>query len=121
MGWRECWEDDADAELRALTALPLAALLRRVDAGKLSEHHVIWDAIAAKQDLPACGWRLYDFLTSPAPYLSRYHCARVLLALLGCTKFDAAALTVAHLNPAAALAEMSGLLERAIGPRQSMR
>jgi len=115
--WKEQWEDDADTELEKLSALPIAELRRRVQAGELGGFYMIWNAIAAKEDLAAIGWQLLDFLSSPADYLHRYHCARALLALLRCTKYEPVDLTVAHKNPAKALGELEQMLTLAVGPR----
>jgi hypothetical protein len=113
--WKERWEDDAHAEYEKLRALSLEKLCERVRRGKFGEHYAIWDAIAAKRDLAPVGWQLFDFLNSNADYLHRYHCARALLALLDCKEFQAADLSVAHMNASKNLAIVEALLEQAIG------
>jgi hypothetical protein len=115
--WKEQWEDDADAELERLSALPIEELSRRVQSQELGGFYMIWNAIAAKGDLPSVGWQLFDFLNSPADYLHRYHCARTFLTLLRCTTYEPVDLTVAHKNPAKALGELEQMLSRAVGPR----
>lgn len=117
--WKEDYERAADADLAALRAESLAMLIRRVERCQFGEYHVLWDAIAAKQDLHAVGWLMFDFITSDATYLHRYHCARGLLVLLGNTAYEAADLTVAHREPARALAAVEQQLVSAIGPRRS--
>lgn len=115
--WREEYERHADADLAALSAESLPSLIRRLERRDFGDYYVFWDAIASKGDLQAVGWRMFDFLGSDATYLHRYHCARVLLALLGDKRYEAADLTVAHRNPARALADVERELTRVVGPR----
>jgi hypothetical protein len=117
--WREQWEDAAGAELEELRALPLDELQHRIAKRRLGSYYMIWDAIAAKRDLAAVGWQLFDFLGSSADYLNRYHCARALLALLDCRDFDPADLSAEQRNPRQNLAAVQTLLESAVGPRRS--
>ena len=116
--WRDQWEDGATAELEHFRAMSLDDLLARVRRGRFGEYHVIWDAIAEKRDVRRAGWVLYDVVKSSADYLHRYHAARGLLALLECTRYEPADLTVAHRNPATALAEVEAMLVRAAGARE---
>ena len=85
-------------------------------APKSAWRRIVWRK-GTKGDLQAVGWKLFDFLTSDATYLHRYHCARVLLERLGDKRYEAADLTVAHRNPARALADVERELTEAIGPR----
>jgi hypothetical protein len=114
--WRENWEAAASTEHQSLGALPLEALMTRVNTNALGSYYGIWDAIALKADLRTVGWRLFSFLRSEGDYLHRYHCARTLLGLMGCTKYDPADLTAPQRNPAVALAEIARLLDSSIGP-----
>jgi hypothetical protein len=118
MDWREHWEEDARAEYDQFCELTLEVLLDRVRRKKLGSHHMIWDAIAAKGDLRAAAWPLFDFASSRAPYLDRYHCASALLTLLQSTKYQASDLAVEHLKPAAALADVSTIIKSRVGPRR---
>ncbi|MBC7894612.1 MAG: hypothetical protein H7066_04315 [Cytophagaceae bacterium] len=117
--WREHYEDAADADLAAMSAESLPQLIRRVQRREFGEYYALWDAIAGKRDLHAVGWLMFDFITSDATYLHRYHCARALLVLLGNSTYEAADLTVAHREPARALAVVEQELVRAIGPRRA--
>jgi hypothetical protein len=115
MGWREVWEDEAQAEYDVFCAMPLASLLERVARNELGSYYVIWNAIATKGDLRLAGWPLFEFASSTAPYLHRYHCAAALLTLLQTSRYQPAQLTVDHLNSAAALADVASMLEAKIG------
>ena len=115
--WREQYEQHADADLAAMSAESLASLIRRMERRQFGDYYVFWDAFAAKGGLHAVGWKLFDFLASDETYLHRYHCARVLLVLLGEKRYEAADLTVAHRDPARALADVERQLVSAIGPR----
>jgi hypothetical protein len=117
MDWRERWEDDSQAEYDQFCELALETLLARVATMKLGSHCQIWEAIAAKEDLRTAGWPLFGFVSSGAPYLHRYHCAAALLTLLKLSKYQAAQLTVEHLNPARALADVAKILASRVGPR----
>lgn len=117
--WRKRYERAADADLAAMNTASLPELIRRVERRQFGDYYVIWDAIAAKRDLHAVGWFMFAFITSGATYLHRYHCARTLLELLGNTTCEAADLTVAHREPARALAVVEQELVRAIGPRRA--
>jgi hypothetical protein len=112
--WREQWEDASGSELEELRALPLDELQHRIAKRRLGSYYVIWDAIAARRDLAAVGWRLFDFLESSADYLNRYHCARVLLALLDCRDFEPADLSAEQRNPRQNLAAVQRLPQNAL-------
>ena len=115
--WKEQWEDGAGVEYEELCLLPLEELGRRIAKRQFGGYYMIWDAISAKQDLLSVGWPLFDFLKSPSEYLHRYHCARALLALMNSTEFQAADLSVEHVDRPKNLARVAALLERALGPR----
>lgn len=115
--WQECWEEAANTERQELSALSLDALMHQVRSNALGSYYGIWDTIAAKADLHTVGWRLFSFLRMGGDYLHRYHCARVLLGLMGCTKYEPADLSAPQRNPSVALAEVARLLESSLGPR----
>ncbi len=115
------YEDDADRELAQLSALPLSELRRRVRDKEFGMSKVIWSAIASKHhESPSVAWLLFDFVKSNAEYLDRYACARALLTLLGTNKYEAADLTIAHRNPAAALADIETMIVSKSGPRSAL-
>jgi hypothetical protein len=115
--WKEQWEDESHAEYEVLRALPLEERRRRIAKRQFGSYYMIWDAIAAKRDLPPVAWQLFEFLKSHADYLHRYHCARALLALMDYRDLQAADLSVEHMNPSKNLATIEALLEKAVGPR----
>jgi len=81
--FHEQYEDAADAERRALSALSVQALLDRARNGRFGEYYQLWPVIAEKATLPQAGPVLLTVLESDAPYLTRYHCAAALLKLAG--------------------------------------
>jgi hypothetical protein len=115
--WRDQWENAATSELDRFRTMPLEDLLDRLERRKFGDYHVIWDAVAERNDLARAAWVLYDIVRSPADYLDRYHAARALLALLRVMPYEPADLTVAHRHPEPALAAVEAMLTREIGPR----
>jgi hypothetical protein len=117
--WKEEYEAAGDAEFAKFSALSVGELRRRVERREFGQQYSFWTAIAAKRDVAAFGWLLFDFINSSEDYLQRYHAARALLALLKVTIYEPGDLTIAHRHPEKALADVAARLVQAIGPRAS--
>lgn len=116
--WRDQYDDSANAEHKSLNAESVEKLKKRVMKKDFGEYYAIWTAIADTKDLPAFGWMMFDFIKSNEDYLQRYNCARALLAMMGTTKYEPQNLTIKHMKPEAALADVEVMLTEAIGPRR---
>lgn len=109
--WREQYEQAAGGESDLLARMPLGVLIGKVRRRETGEYHALWDAIARKGTPATIGWLLYEFLLSDRPYLERYHCARVLLPLVGLTDIEPVELSAARPNRQENLARLRTRLE----------
>lgn len=116
--WKEQYEEAADEEDARYRRRPVAELLTDVKAGRVGEYATIWRVIGERGELARVGWELMDFLRSPAPYLSRYHCAAALLRLLGSHEFEAVQLSALSPELERSLARVDASLVQAIGVRR---
>jgi hypothetical protein len=116
--WKEQYEDAADEEEARYRRRPVAELLADVRAGRVGEYATIWRVIGERGEVARVGWELMDFLRSPAPYLSRYHCAAALLRLLGTHEFEAVQLSALSPTLETNLERVEAVLFQAIGERR---
>ncbi len=116
--WKEQYEDAADEEEARYRRRPVAELLADVRSGRVGEYATIWRVIGERGEVARVGWELMDFLRSPAPYLSRYHCAAALLRLLGTHEFEAVQLSALSPTLETNLERVEAVLFQAIGERR---
>lgn len=115
--WRETWDEHADHERDTIDTIPINDLIARVKSGQFGDYYTIWSAIAERAALPEVGWMLFSVLESSAMYLHRYHCAAVLLRLLGERHLQAVDLS-AEWGRVKNLGPLASVLEQRIGPRE---
>jgi len=114
--WRATWDQHADHERDTLHDLPLRELIARVQSGQFGDYDTIWSAIVDRAQLPEVGWTLFAVLESSVAYLHRYHCATVLLRLLGETRLQAVDVAT-EWGRVKNLGSLAHVLVQRIGPR----
>lgn len=115
--WKDQYEDAAGAEGRAFSRLPSNELLDRVRHRQTGDYFALWDAIGRQIPVRSAGWVLFDFLLSDRPYLERYHCARVLLAMLQVPDLEAVDLSAGRPGQAELLEGIRSRLLSVAGPQ----
>jgi hypothetical protein len=89
MAWRERYEIEAASAQAMFDQKPVDELLDRAANRMYGKYFSIWRSIAERAELEQAGWLMFEVLQTEQDYLTRYHCAAALLALMGLDRADA--------------------------------
>lgn len=115
--WRAQYEDDAEKHARRFARLSDRELMEAIRRGTTGDYYVIWYEIAKRTPTAEMCWLLHDVLLSDRPYLTKYHCAAALLALLACQEFEEVELSADWPVVRENLAKLRAIVESKFGPK----
>jgi hypothetical protein len=79
--FQQHFEQAAALERQHCDALPVAALIAEIRAGRLGRYYQVWYSLGARAEPSEANTLLLSFLASEADYLHRYHCAAALIQI----------------------------------------
>jgi hypothetical protein len=77
--YQEHFERAGALERQQFDAMPIAAVISEISAGRLGRYYQIWYSLGARAKPSEANSLLLSFLASKAAYLHRYHCAAALI------------------------------------------
>ena len=79
--FQEHFAEQAEAEVRRYALMSVAEIITEIQEGRLGECYQIWHVLGERAAPQEANELLLAFLSSPAEYLHRYHCAAALIQI----------------------------------------
>jgi hypothetical protein len=99
--YQEHYERVAEAEGKRFDAMPVAAIVSDIEAGRFGESYQIWSSLGKRAKPAEANELLLSFLASNTDYLHRYHCAAALIQINQLTGWEPHQLSAETTQPVA--------------------